>query len=92
MTFSLDDRAVRRLELAAERLGKPKSEVVRDAICDYSERIGRLGESERLELLRRFDEVVGRIPRRSPEEIDEELRDLRKSRRGGGRKSAGAGR
>ena len=92
MTFSLDERSVRKLESAAERLGKSASEIVREAIRDYGERIGRLGEGERLEMLRRFDEVVGRVPWRPPEQIDAELRELRTSRRGLRGTSAGSGR
>ena len=91
MTFSLDDRTARRLALAAERLRKPKSAIVREAICDYSERIGRLSESERLDLLRRFDEWVPRIPERPTEEVDDELHGLRRSRRETGRRTPSAG-
>lgn len=92
MTFSLDDRTARRLELTAERLRKPKSEIVREAIQDYSERIGRLSETERLGLLRTFDELVARIPQRPAGEVAAELDALRRSRRGGGRQTTGTDR
>ena len=42
VTFTLDDQTIRRLESAAERLRKPKSEIVREAIGEYRESIGRL--------------------------------------------------
>ena len=46
MTFTLDEATVARLRGSAERLARPQSEIVRDAICDYAERIGRTGEAE----------------------------------------------
>jgi len=88
MTFTLDDATVSRINNAAARLNLPKSEVVREAIADYHERIGRLGERERLRLLRTFDELVARIPARNPAAVDRELRSIRKARHTGGRKSA----
>jgi hypothetical protein len=64
----------------------PKSEVVRAAIAEYYDRIGRLSESERLRMLRVFDELVPRIPARSPADVDRELRSIRRARRAGGRR------
>jgi predicted DNA-binding protein len=46
---------IARLREAAERLAKPKSEVVREAIQDYYERVGKLSERERLRMLELFD-------------------------------------
>jgi len=86
MTFTLDEATAARLRQAAERLAKPKSQVVREAILDYSERIGRLSERERIAMLRVFDEVVPRIPARPATQIESELRALRDARRGGGRR------
>ncbi|MGH9458519.1 MAG: ribbon-helix-helix protein, CopG family, partial [Thermoanaerobaculia bacterium] len=45
VTFTLDDATLERLATTAERLRKPKSAVVREAIADYHERAGRLGEA-----------------------------------------------
>ena len=87
MTFSLDADTVKRLDQAAERLGKPKSEVVREAIRDYSLRVDRLSEAERLRMLAVLDEMVPRIPSRSDDEVDRELREIRAARRGGGRRT-----
>lgn len=50
-----------------------------------SERIGRLSERERLNLLRTFDEVVPRIPERAARQVDQELKAIRLARRSGGR-------
>ncbi|MCY7419260.1 MAG: ribbon-helix-helix protein, CopG family [Chloroflexi bacterium] len=85
MTFSLDEATAARLSFAAESLRKPKSEVVREAILDYADRVGRLTEAERLRLLGVFDEVIAAIPVRLAGEVDRELAELRRSRRMGGR-------
>lgn len=90
VTFTLDEPTVARLRDAAERLAKPKSEVVREAIHDFHGRIGRLSERERLRLLRVFDELVPRIPARPLAGVRKELEAIRRSRRSGGRRSATA--
>jgi hypothetical protein len=64
----------------------PKSEVMCAAIAEYDERIGRLSKSERLRMLRVFDELVTQIPTRSDVELDRELRSIRRARRAGGRR------
>lgn len=91
-TFTLDEATAARLAQTAERLQRPKSEIVRDAILDYSERAGRLSEGERLRMLRAFDELVPRIPKRSADEVAGELKALRQSRRAGGRRTPGPAR
>jgi hypothetical protein len=85
MTFSLDEATARRLDEAAERTRKPKSAVVREAILDYADRVGRLTEAERIRLLGIFDELVPAIPAKSAAAVDAELRTLRDTRRRGGR-------
>ena len=70
VTFTLDDATINRLERAAVTLAKPKSEVVREAIHDYSERIGKLSEAERLRMLRIIDEMLPRIPTRDQRDVD----------------------
>lgn len=87
-TFTLDEATAARLARLAERLRRPKSQVVREAIIEYSERADRLSERERLRLLREFDDLVSRIPDRPVAEVEAELEDLRESRRAGGRRSA----
>ncbi len=88
MTFSLDDETVSRLRTAAERLRKPQSQVVREAVAEYAERIGRLGEAERLAMLRTFDRLVASLPSRPAGDVDAEIRRLRADRRRGGRRGA----
>lgn len=87
VTFTLDAATIARLNQAAERLAKPKSQVVREAIRDYAERTGRLSEVERRRMLRAIDEMVARIPTRPQSEVDRELRELRAARRSGGRRT-----
>ena len=91
VTYTIDASTIARLEEAANRLGKPKSQVVREAINDYAARIGRLSEGERLRLLRTFDDMVERIPERPAREVEEELAAIRSARRAGGRQSSGGG-
>ena len=89
-TFTLDVVTLGLLAVAAGRQHKPKSAVVRDAIHDYHARIGRLGERERLDLLKVLDTMLPRVPQRPQPEVHRELRLLAKARRKGGRRSGGA--
>ena len=88
-TFTLDDETAAVLRRTAARLGKAKSEIVREAVQEYGARVGRLSEAERLRLLAVFDEVVPRIPERSLAEVEAELASLRDARRRGGRRAGG---
>jgi predicted transcriptional regulator len=88
VTFTLDAETVARLRQSAERLARPKSEVVREAIRDFSERIGRLSEKERQRQLRILDEIAARGPSRPVARVETELREIRASRRRGGRRSS----
>lgn len=85
MTFSVDEETAARLRDAADTLRKPKSQVVREAIADYADRVGRLTEAERRRLLDAFDEFVPAIPARPEHEVTSELTEIRRVRRGGGR-------
>jgi predicted DNA-binding protein len=87
VTFTLDEATIHRIEEAAERLGKPKSQIIREAVSAYYERIGRLSERERLEMLRVFDTLIPRIPSRGPGAAQREIRAIRQARRLGGRRS-----
>jgi len=87
VTFTLDQETVNRLQIASERLSLPKSQVIREAVQDYYQRIGRLSERERIQMLRIFDEMVPRIPSRPAREVDRELKAIRQARRSGGRRT-----
>ena len=88
MTFSLDEQTARRLNQTAEQMSIPKSQVVREAIADYSARADRLSPSERDRLLEAFDRLVPKIKPRPREEVEAELAAIREARRNwrGGRR------
>jgi len=86
VTFTLDDRTVSRLRQTAIRANKPQSQVVREAVNDYADRVGRLSEAERIRALATLDAIVGRKPTRTSADVDHELRAIRTARRGGGRR------
>lgn len=90
VTFTLDEPTVAFLDRTAERLGLPKSQVVREAIRVYGEQAGRLSATERERMLGVFDEVTPDIPDRPRSEVEAELEEIRAARRTGGRRSAGA--
>lgn len=87
VTFTLDGETIARLRATADRLAIAKSQVVREAIREFSERAGRLGERERRRLLETFDRLVRAIPSRPLRDVERELTDLRRARRVGGRRS-----
>ena len=88
VTFTLDDETVAALEQAAQRLGRPRSAVVREAIREYGARAGRLSEEERRRMLRAIDAVSKEPSTRPRAAVERELLDIRRARRGGGRRSA----
>ncbi len=85
VTFTLDDATLERLSAASERLARPKSEVVRLAIQEFSERAGRLNDEERRRMLAIFDRVVPAIPKGSSADVARELAELRRARSVSGR-------
>lgn len=88
VTFTLDVAALNCLKDASERLSLPKSEIVREAIMEFHDRIGQLSERERISLLRAFDEFVPEIPARPSAAVDREIGAIRIARRRGGRGSS----
>jgi hypothetical protein len=85
VTFTLDEATVKRIETASERLALPKSQLVREAVQHYYERLGKMSEQERKRMLRIFDEVIPKIPDRPLSEVRRELKEIRLARRLGGR-------
>jgi hypothetical protein len=83
LTFSLDDETVETLRKAAERLRKPQSLVVREAIAEYATREARLSNAERTRLLGVLKNIGRRAPTRPQSGVDRELREIRRSRRTG---------
>jgi hypothetical protein len=84
-TFTLDDATIQRLQSASERLRKPKSQIIREAVADFHDSIGRLSETERQRLLRVIRELAPTIPARPVAAVKEEIAELRLARRNGGR-------
>jgi predicted transcriptional regulator len=87
VTFTLDEKTLAKLADASERLSKPKSAVIREAVVEYHARLGRLSEQERKSALRLLSEHLALPAQRSQAEVDRELRELRAARRGGGRRT-----
>ena len=86
VTFTFDQATIRRLDDAAARLAKPKSEIVRDAIQEYHQRIGRLSESEKQRMIKALQEYYAKVPKRDQRETEAELTEIRRARRHGGRR------
>ena len=84
VTYSLDDATVRRIRRAADRLRKPQSHVVREAVAEYDARADRLSEAERLRMLEVLDRLRDEPVTRSRESVDAEIREIRESRRESG--------
>ncbi len=89
VTYSLDDATVRRIRRTAERLGKPQSQVVREAVADFAARADRLSEVEHLRMLKVITRLREAPPTRPREETNAELREIRASRRFGWRRETG---
>jgi hypothetical protein len=87
MTFTLDDDTAARIDRTAARLGTSKSGVVREAVREYSARVGRLSDEERRRILDVFDDVTPRIPARPAADADREIAAVRRARRAGGRRT-----
>jgi hypothetical protein len=88
MTFSLDEETASVLRKTSERLAKPQSAIVREAVREYGARAGRLGEDERRRMLRSIDAFLAQPPARTISAVERELRAVRSARRRGGRRSA----
>jgi predicted transcriptional regulator len=86
VTFTFDQATIRRLDDAAARLAKPKSQIVREAIQDYHQRIDRLNESEKQRMLQALEEFMAKVPKRGQRETEAELKEIRRARRQGGRR------
>jgi predicted transcriptional regulator len=85
MTFTFDAETVEALKKTADRLARPKSAIVREAIREYGARAGRLSEDERRRMLKAIDTVLAQPPTRTAAAVERELRDVRAARRHGRR-------
>jgi hypothetical protein len=87
VTFSLDDETTTRIRRASDRLKKPQSQVIREAVAGYAARTDRLSERERMDLLRMLDDLADARPTRTTRAVDDELKAIRTARRTGGPRS-----
>ncbi len=83
VTFTLDDATVRTLRKVAARARKPQSLVVREAVAHYAARERKMTSEERERWLRTFDELIAKVPPRPREDVERELKEVRRSRRTG---------
>jgi len=84
-TFSLDDATIAEIRRTAERLRKPQSHVIREAVADFAARTDRLSERERQRLLEVMAGIRAKEPERTAGQVDAEIQAVRKARRSGGR-------
>jgi hypothetical protein len=83
--YTLDDTTISRVESASERLGMPKSQVIRDAVAEFHNSLGRLREAERQRQLRVLRNLAPLSPTRPLAEVEQEIVEIRAARRAGGR-------
>ena len=86
LTFSVDEATAQTLKKTAERLRKPQSMVVREAVAEYAARAGRLTEAERRQMMAAVDKMVAQAPTRPQSEVTRELHSVRRARREAGRR------
>jgi predicted DNA-binding protein len=83
MTFTLDEPTVEALKRIANRLQKPQSYVLREAISHYEPHAGQLSQAERKRRVAVFDKMLAAIPVKPVSEVDRELKQLKLTRRKG---------
>ena len=86
VTYTVDDETVQRIRRLATRLGKPQSQVVREAVKEYETRAEKLSDEERDRMLAVLERIRQRLPTRPQSEVDAELRQVRRARRQWGRR------
>lgn len=85
-TFSLDEATIAEIKRTAQRLKKPQSQIIREAVADFAARADRLSERERLRVMQLLTALQRAKPTRAEKDVDRELADIRAARRGGGRR------
>jgi predicted DNA-binding protein len=81
VTYTLDDETVQRVRRVAARLGKPQSQVVREAVKQYDAHSDKLSDAERARMLEVLTRIRKAPPTRPQANVDAELRDIRRARR-----------
>ena len=88
VTFTLDDATVKEIRRTAERLGRPQSQVVREAVAEDAARADQVTERERLHAVTILENLKKSPSSRVGSAVDAELRLVRTARRTGGRRTA----
>lgn len=86
VTFTVDEATARTLKATAERLNKPQSLVVREAVAEYAARSEQLSETERRRLLRVVDDLASTPTTGARTGVAREIDAIRSARRRGGRR------
>src|SRR5919204_4063843 len=84
LTFSLDEATVEKLRKTAQRLRKPQSVVVREAIGQYAAQEDLTTPEERERILKAIAEFKKRPITRTREDALREIEEIRRSRRAAG--------
>ena len=87
VTYTLDDATVAEIRRTAERLGRPQSQVVREAVAEYAARADRVGERERLRNVSILTSLKKAPAGRSAKAVDAEIAAGRRARRKSGRRT-----
>jgi predicted transcriptional regulator len=87
VTYTLDDATVAEIRRTAERLGRPQSQVVREAVAEYAARADRVGERERLRTVSILTSLKKAPASRPAKAVDAEIAAVRQVRRKGGRRT-----
>ena len=87
VTFTLDDATVAEIRRTAARLGRPQSQIVREAVAEFAARADRVSEVERLRRLEVLEQLRASRASGSASAVDRELAAVRASRRQGGRRT-----
>ena len=89
VTYTLDDETVERVRKLAQRTRKPQSQIVREAVAHYAAREEKLSPEERDRILTILRTLGPQLPTRPREEVEQELREIRESRRTGWQRPEG---
>ena len=87
VTFTLDDATVEKIRATAERLKRPQSQIVREAVAEYAAREQRLSEVERQRMLAAIEEFRRTAPARGRSAVRREMAQVRRVRQSGGRRT-----
>lgn len=86
VTFTLDSATIQQIRKLAEQQRKPQSLIVREAVAEYAGRDVKLSPEERerkLAMLREFMARPSRPGDKTADDVDDELREIRRSRKTG---------